>query len=314
MTRPCARVYAHPAAMDLEEFRAFIAVVETGSFLSAATNLNVARATLRRRVDALEARAGVPLLERSARGVVVTEAGALLASRGRHVLQEASSLIASVREIGREPVGVLRVGLPVGLPPHGLTPLVALLHATYPRLTIQLRHIDDPLSDHIDDLDVLLHLAPVSPPGNWLSYVLLRMREWLIASPEYLARRGTPTSLEQLAGHDLLAWTAPGEDGHLLPLLSGEPVEIDPLLVSPDIHFLRQCVLAGIGIGFIPDAQLPDPGVDPGALVPILPEIVGRERRLHMLVPAALAGFPKLRALLLHIQAFIASTVPAPAP
>ena len=106
----------------------------------------------------------------------------------------------------------------------------------------------------------------------------------------------------------------PGEDGHLLPLLSGEPVEIDPLLVSPDIHFLRQCVLAGIGIGFIPDAQLPDPGVDPGALVPILPEIVGRERRLHMLVPAALAGFPKLRALLLHIQAFIASTVPAPAP
>ena len=93
--------------MDLEEFRAFIAVVETGSFLAAATNLNLARATLRRRVDALEARAGVPLLERSARGVVVTEAGSLLASRGRHVLQEASALIASVREIGREPVGVL---------------------------------------------------------------------------------------------------------------------------------------------------------------------------------------------------------------
>ena len=140
--------------MDLEEFRAFIAVVETGSFLAAATNLNLARATLRRRVDALEARAGVPLLERSARGVVVTEAGSLLASRGRHVLQEASALVASVREIGREPVGVLRCGLPVGLPPHALVPVFGLIHATYPRLAVHLRHIDDPLTDAIDDLDI----------------------------------------------------------------------------------------------------------------------------------------------------------------
>ncbi|WP_293262739.1 LysR family transcriptional regulator [Nannocystis sp.] len=90
MTLPNARVYAD-RGHGPRRSRAFIAVVETGSFLSAATSLNVARATLRRRVDALEARAGVPLLERSARGVVVTEAGALLATRGRHVLQEASS-------------------------------------------------------------------------------------------------------------------------------------------------------------------------------------------------------------------------------
>src|SRR5688572_2734885 len=104
--------------MDLEEFRAFLAVVETGSFLAAATQLNTPRATLRRRVEALEARAGVLLLERSARGVVVTAAGAVLADRGRVVLQEASALVASVREIGREPVGVLRALVPVGLPPH----------------------------------------------------------------------------------------------------------------------------------------------------------------------------------------------------
>lgn len=296
--------------MDLEEFRAFIAVVETGSFLSAATSLNLARATLRRRVDALEARAGVPLLERSARGVVVTEAGSLLATRGRHVLQEASALVASVREIGREPVGVLRCGLPVGLPPHGLTPLIGLIHTAYPRLTIHLRHIDDPLADTIDDLDMLFHFASVSPPGNWLAYEVVRMREWLLASTDYLARRGTPKTLEDLRHHDLLAWTPPGEDGHLLPLRTGDPFEVDPTLLSPDVHLLRQCVLAGLGIGFIPDGMLPDPGVEPGTLVPVLPELVGRERTLHLLVPAALAGLPKLRALLKHIQSFVATVVP----
>ena len=73
--------------MDLEELRSFLAVVETGSFLAAATNLGVARATLRRRVDALEARAGVPLLERTARGVTVTEAGSVLMARGRQVVK-----------------------------------------------------------------------------------------------------------------------------------------------------------------------------------------------------------------------------------
>jgi DNA-binding transcriptional LysR family regulator len=124
--------------MDLEEFRSFLAVVETGSFLAAATTLNMARATLRRRVEALEARAGVPLLERTARGVVLTEAGVLLAARGRKVMQEASALVASVREIGREPVGVLRIGLPVGLPPQALSQLFAAMRATYPRLAIQI--------------------------------------------------------------------------------------------------------------------------------------------------------------------------------
>jgi DNA-binding transcriptional LysR family regulator len=296
--------------MDLEEFRAFLAVVETGSFLAAATHLNLARATLRRRVDALEARAGVPLLERSARGVVVTEAGSLLATRGRHVLHEASALIASVREIGREPVGVLRCGLPVGLPPHALVPLFALIHATYPRLAIHLRHIDDPHSDSIDDLDLLLHFGVASPPGSWLVHEVLRMREWLLASQDYLTRRGTPHTLEELAHHDLLAWTPPGEDGRLLPLRSGDPLEVDPVLLSPDVHFLRQCALAGHGIAFIPDGMLPDPDVEPGTLVPVLPEQVGRERPLHLLVPTALASQPKLRALLGHIRGFVKDHMP----
>lgn len=290
--------------MDLEEFRAFLAVVETGSFLSAATNLNIARATLRRRVDALEARAGVPLLERSARGVVVTEAGSMLANRGRHVLQEASALVASVREIGREPVGVLRCGIPVGTAPHALVPLISMVHAHYPRLAVLLRHIDDPLTDSIDDLDMLLHFGSVSPPGNWLAYEVLRLREWLLASTDYLARRGTPRTLEELADHDLLAWTPPGEDGRLLPLRSGEPFEIDPMVLSPDVHMLRQCVIAGLGIGYVPDGMLPDPGVEPGTLVPLFPELVGRERPLMLLVPSALAGQPKLRVLLKHIQSF----------
>ena len=296
--------------MDLEEFRAFLAVVETGSFLAAATNLNVARATLRRRVEALEARAGVPLLERSARGVVVTPAGSLLASRGRLVVQEATALIASVREIGREPVGVLRIALPVGLPPYVLTPLFDALRSAYPRLAIQLRLSDDPLAGSHEDIDLMAHFGATGPSGSWLSYELVRMREWLLASSDYLERRGTPGSIEALGGHELLSWLAPGEDGRLWPTLSGEPIEVEPALVTADIHLIRQCVIAGLGIGFMPDLMLPDPGVAPGTLVPVLADRIGRDRALHIAIPSALAGLPKLQAVIRHLQAFLERSMP----
>lgn len=292
--------------MDLEEFRAFLAVAETGSFLAAAVNLNVARATLRRRVEALEARAGVPLLERSARGVVLTEAGALLAARGRAVVQEASSLVASVREIGREPVGVLRVLLPVGLPPHAMALLFAAMRSLYPKLMMQARFAEEPGDAALTDIDLVVHFGVGPLPGSWLSYEVMRTRERLIASADYLQRRGTPTKVEELAGHELLSWCAPGEDGRVWPTRTGEALEVDPALVCADVHLIRQLVLLGQGIGYVPDAQLPDPGVPDGTIVPVLPEVVGRDRSLHMAVPTALANSPKLRAMVKQIQAFAA--------
>lgn len=289
--------------MDLEEFRAFLTVAETGSFLAAATSLGVARATLRRRVEALEARAGVPLLERSARGVVLTEAGAVLADRGRRVVQEASALVASVRDIGREPVGVLRAVVPVGLPPHGMTPLAAALRLAYPRLSIHLRTLEDPSRGLPEDVDVVVHFGAAELPGSWLQHAMFPVRERLIASADYLARRGTPAGVEQLIEHDLLSWAGPGEDGRVWPTVTGGSLEVEPALVTADAHLVRQLVLAGQGIGFMPDAMLPDPGVPDGAIVPVLPEVVGRDSALWVSIPSALAELPKLRALLRHVRA-----------
>jgi DNA-binding transcriptional LysR family regulator len=289
--------------MDLEEFRAFLTVAETGSFLAAATSLGVARATLRRRVEALEARAGVPLLERSARGVVLTEAGAVLADRGRRVVQEASALVASVRDIGREPVGVLRVVLPVGLPPHGLTPIVAAMRSAFPRLSLHVRTSEDPARGLPEDVDVVAHFGPAELPGPWLSHAMFRVRERLLASADYLARRGAPAGVEQLIEHELMSWAAPGEDGRVWPTIGGGSFEVEPALVSADVHMIRQCVLAGQGIGFLPDAMLPDPGVAEGTIVPVLADVVGRDSALWVSVPTALAELPKLRALLRHIRA-----------
>ncbi len=293
--------------MDLEELRSFLHVVETGSFRAASDMLGVPRTTLRRRVDALEARAGVPLLESTQSGVVLTEAGRVLAKRGRGMVEEAGALLTSIRELGREPSGTLRLMLPVGLPPHLTTPLIDMARRAYPRLRVHCRFSNDPLAESLIDVDMAVHFGDTIPEGPWLSYVVLRVPVWLVASEGYLARRGRPASLDDLARHELFAWEEPGQDPCLLPLKGGSVRRIDPVLVSTDIHFIRHCCMSGLGVGLVPDALLPDPGDRKEALVPVLQDLVGRRLAVRVTVPSALAEAPKIKSTLDDLRAFLRS-------
>lgn len=291
--------------MDLEELRAFLAVVEAGSFLAAADALGVSRTTLRRRVDALEARAGVSLVESGPQGVQVTEAGALLAERGHQMVLEGRALLASIRDVGREPEGLLRVGLPVGLPPHVFTMLYATIREVFPGLRLLATFGVEPQNEALMDLDFIAHFSDDPPKGPWISYIIARPRRWLIASPDYLARRGTPKTPSDLLTHELFSWPAPGEDGREWPLVSGGTIRVEPALITPDIHLIRSCCLAGLGIGFVPDALLPDPGHDDSPLVPVLPALIGQAATLRVSVPRPLAGLPKIKAILSKISALV---------
>ena len=291
--------------MDLEELRAFLAVADTGSFLTAAKSLRMSRATLRRRIDQLEARAGVQLVDRTRLGAPLTEAGKILAGRGRLMVNEANALLASVREAGSEPAGELRALLPIGLPPHLVTPLLSFVRAKYSRLGFRLQFSEDPIGGLLEDVDVAVHFGDRTPPGPWVSREITRVRVWAIASADYLARRGTPRSLDDLAKHDLLAWEAPGEDGRQWTTLKGQTLKVAPVLITKHIHFLRQFAIAGLGITMVPDAMLPDPGVADGILCPVLPDVLGREVGLRVVVPAALSDIPRIKALVELLQPWL---------
>lgn len=75
-------------------------------------------------------------------------------------------------------------------------------------------------------------------------------------------------------------------------------------MITPDIHLLRQCVRAGQGIALLPDAMIPDPGSEPGELVPVLDDVIGCERTVRLLVPSVLSDVPKIKAVLSHVMAF----------
>ena len=108
--------------MELEQIRAFLAVIEHGSVSRSSRALGLSRATVRRWLEELEASAGTALMIRTPFGIVPTVAGELLASKGRQLLHETEALVAALREVGHAPTGTVRIALPVGLPPRSTSP------------------------------------------------------------------------------------------------------------------------------------------------------------------------------------------------
>jgi len=295
--------------VDLDELRAFITVVDTGSIQAASRTLRFARATLRRRLDELSARAGVPLLYRTDDRLAPTDAGLVLARRGRVILQEAGALLSSVREVGGEAIGCVRVLAPIGLPPLVLAPMLAMFRARFPKLSLQLHFSDDPMSRLLDDVDVAVHFGEATPPGPWQSFELVRMRDCLMGSPAYLVQRGTPKVLADLAHHEIYRGVSPGDAPELLPLRTGATVRIAPTLVSSDMHVLRRCAALGGGLAYVPDTHgTPLGSLD--AMVPVLLDLVGRDRPVRVAVPEAIVEIPRIRAVVDELRRFVTQRAP----
>ena len=283
--------------MDLEETRAFLAVVDNGSFKAAAETVRQPRATLRRRVEALEARAGVPLLERSRTGVLPTAAGKLLARQGRVMLRETTALLGALRELGDEPSGDICLGVPTTAPIAAIAQIASDFHARFPRTRLHLHICDDPIAELGARVDVALTYANEIPAGRWRKHALARINLTLRASRDYLQCYGIPQDLDALGDHKLLA-LAEHVGPHRWPSHEGGSFTIEASMTTtkPDVLL----TLAKLGCGI---ALLPDTIDEEEPLLPVLEGTVGCRRELFAVVPEVSADTPKLRAFLDHLLA-----------
>lgn len=285
------------ASLDLGALHAFLALARSRSIQGAARETGMSRATLRRRVAELEATVGMALHERGAAGVSLTTAGEELVVRAPALLVSAGQLLAAVRESGDQPLRQLRVLVPVGLPPMVVGLLLAQARAELGGAEICVGLSEDPLRADLSEIDFVLHFGPPPSKGSFVTRLLIALPEGLRATRAYLDEHGVPESLDALADHNLLTWMPPGEDPRLWPLRDGGTWTAAPMLLSPDIHLVRQSMLAGTGIARIPDRGLPDLGWD-AEVVPVLPERVGCERSLRILIPEGLHRTPRLQKVL----------------
>ena len=282
------------------ELKAFCLVASNGGFSAAARQLGVATSSVTRLVDALEQRLGAPLLNRSTRGVTLTDGG-------RAYVEHATQILAALDEAddaaaGRdaEPSGMLRIAAPVTLAVRYIAPLLPGFARRHPKVALDVRLSDNYLNLVEEAVDVAIRIGSPQQQPNLIARELARHRRHICASPAYLKRHGAPRTPDELAQHNCLQFSY-GANRHSWRLRrDGRQVDIDVgggLNVN-NSEMLRQAALGGMGLALLADWLIRD-DLAAGTLVPVLPEYDANpgdmDVVIHAVYPASRRGSVKIR-------------------
>jgi DNA-binding transcriptional LysR family regulator len=189
----------------LDKLRRFLAIAEAGSLAAAGRRLGHSPPAVTRVLAALEQRLGVRLLERTTRRAVPTEAGRRLAEHARRLLADYDGAMREAAGEAAEPRGRLRVTAPLSFGRLHVAPVVIAFLAAQPGVAADLVLADRFLDLIEEEIDVALRIGWLGDSGL-VARRVGAVRRMLVASPDYLRRRGTPADPRELAEHDLIVF------------------------------------------------------------------------------------------------------------
>lgn len=205
----------HLAPVQLSSIELFCKAAELGGFTAAARVLGVTPAAVSRAIGRLEARLAVQLFTRSTRQIQLTEPG-------QDYYRQCSQALAQIEEAERaltgrqsEPAGTVRISVPTTYGHHRLLPVLPRFLALYPQVRVEV-HVGNRNIDFVQDgYDLAIRLG-LPEDGRLIARVLEHATLGVFAAPAYLAARGTPASLDDLAHHDCIAFVLPSS-GRMMP-------------------------------------------------------------------------------------------------
>lgn len=287
----------------LADLHLLTVLAATRSFTEAARRLSVSKASASMRISELERSAGVLLVRRTTRSVGLTEAGQQLVNDMLPAFGRISESYTAVKDLVGTPRGLVRVTAPVALGRQHLAPCVAAFLKQFPEIQIELELTDRFVNLANEGFDLAIRHTN-TPPETHVAWVLCETRSVLMASPAYLAERGVPTHPSELSAHDCLLYLGGGHAGswtfvkssktsentpsaktakkRLRKAVSTAPpadervgVNIRGSLRANNSEVLRDALLAGLGIGLLPDFSLPSANANAqgkSPLVRVLPD------------------------------------------
>jgi DNA-binding transcriptional LysR family regulator len=285
--------------MDVfKQIEAFVQVATRGSLSAAAESLDVTPAMVGRRLDALEARLGVKLMQRTTRRLSLTFEGQAFLEDCQRILHELSNAEASVSLGGVKASGHIRLTAPAGFGRRHVAPLLRGFLAAHPEVTINI-DLSDRLVDLVNEsIDCAIRVGELSD-SNLVSIRLAENRRLVVASPAYIARHGQPQSPEDLVGHNCLSL---GEQRGWLFADPEHPGRSFTLKVAGNLEcndgaVLHEWALAGEGLAW---RSLWEVGEDlaAGRLVPVLEDWAAPPLGIY-------AVFPQRRYLPLRVRLLI---------
>jgi len=281
-----------------QEMRAFVTVVNAGSFVRAADTLNVSKTAVSRLVADLESRLGTRLLQRTTRKLSLTEEGEVFQERCKGLLDGLEEAEAELSAHTGEVIGQLRVNVPVSFGLLQLARLWPRFMAAHPRVTLEVT-LADRIIDLVDEgYDLAVRIARL-PSSSLVSRQLAATRMVLCASPEYLRRHGTPTHPSDIARHSVSTytllsmgdqWEFEGRDGPVA-------VKVMPRMRTNSGDTCCAAAVGHQGIVLQPSFLVAD-YLASGALVEVLPEYRSIELGVYAVYPSRKHLTPKVRALI----------------
>ena len=281
-----------------EEIAIFVAVVESGSFSRAAEQLGQANSAVSRAVKKLESKLGVSLLNRTTRQLSLTEEGERYFRRMQVVLQEMAAAENELLESRTTPRGLLRVDAATPVILHFLMPLIRPFRERYPEMNLTLVSSETFINLIERKVDVAIRAGTLTE-SSLRARPLFNSYRKIIASPDYLARHGTPQSVAELKHHQCLGFSEPVSlNTWPISCCDGQLLEIESEISSNSGETLKQLCLAGNGIACLSDYMV-DKELAEGAFVELL-----ADKRLPIEMPFS-AVYYSDRAVSTRIRAFI---------
>lgn len=238
----------------------FVETVDAKGFSAAARRLNLATSSVTRALDGLEDSLGAVLLNRSTRLITVTEAGAAYYQRARRILDAVEEADALIADRGEEPVGHLRVSLPVAFGRRCIAPYLGGWLAKYPQLEVEVTLTDDIVDLLGERIDLSVRLGSPASYDNVVAREIGAFRRRVVASPAYLDGHGMPVEPVDLVNHRCIRFSYGSRD-QVWTFRQGESetrVPVSGHFRSNNAEVLRDIALAGGGIGLLPDWLVDD--------------------------------------------------------
>jgi len=279
---------AVPKLPDLEGLAIFAKVVETRSFVGAAAELGLSKATVSKAVARVEARLGARLFNRTSRRFALTDAGRALAERAARILAEGEAAENDAVAQSATPRGRVRLAVPMSFGLRQVATLLPDFLAQFPDIAIDL-HLSDATVDLVGEgFDAALRIG-VMPDSSLVARRLCDIGRHVLAAPAYLARHGRPAHPLDLATHRCLSYAQPpnpetwhfsNDAGDNASVRPGGPLRVN------NGDALMPALLAGLGIAALPDFIAGDAIADGRAEI-ILPGWRMPQGALHFVTPSA---------------------------
>ncbi|MDB4001615.1 LysR substrate-binding domain-containing protein [Oceanospirillaceae bacterium] len=255
---------------QLEDMHVFVRIVEAGSITQAASQLNLAKSAVSKRLGDLEKRLGTKLINRTTRTSSLSEAGNQYYQRVKLILGEVDSLNGEITQKNQVLSGILKLAVPLSFGISHLTPAIELFMRLHPELNIEMDFSDGKVDIIGGGYDLAFRIGTL-PDSSLKARKITPIRHTICASPDYLERCGSPILPQDLSSHKVLKYGHWPLAGIALSDTKGKQhlVNVDDYFSANNGDAIIQIAVAGHGIVILPTFISWD-ALTKGDLVPIL--------------------------------------------